>query len=303
MTETILPSGAQIELVHGDQSAVIVEVGGAVRTYRRGDWDVLDGYDAGAMASGGRGQALLPWPNRLRDGRYTFDGQSFQLPLSEPPTVTAIHGLVRWANWTVGERGPAHVRMEYVLHPQTGYPFVLALALEYVLDDAGLTVTVLATNRGQRACPFGAGAHPYLRAGTPTIDACRLQIPAARRLLTDERSLPTGAQDAVEFREERPLAAARLDTCFFDLARDADGRARTVLSDPDSGRAVTLWQDESFPYLMVFTGDTLPEPQRRRGLAVEPMTCAPDAFNSGDGLVVLAPGETFTGNWGIEPQR
>src|SRR5690348_4806874 len=118
MTETIPPSGAQIELADAAAHAVVVEVGGGVRDYRVGSWHVLDGYDSHQMAQGGRGQILMPWPNRLRDGRYGFDGDEFQLPLSEPPTTTAIHGLVRWANWTVADRGPAHVRMEHVLHAQ-----------------------------------------------------------------------------------------------------------------------------------------------------------------------------------------
>jgi aldose 1-epimerase len=127
-------------------------------------------------------------------------------------------------------------------------------------------------------------------------------------LILDDRSLPTGSSEAVagsefDFREERELGPAQLDTCFFDLARDDDDRARTVLRDPAGGRAATLWQDEHFPFVMVFTGDTLPERRRRRGLAVEPMTCAPDAFNTGDGLLVLAPGETFAGCWGITAER
>ena len=308
MSTAILPSGDQIELACGDQRAVIVEVGGGLRTYRVGDWDVLDGYGETDMCSGGRGQPLMPWPNRLRDGRYTYGGESFQLGLSEPSTATAIHGLVRWANWTVARRSAAHVRMEHVLHAQAGYPYVLALAIEYALDDHGLTVHTEATNRGAAPCPFGAGAHPYLAAGTATIDSCLLQVPAARRLRTDEHSLPIGS-DAVadtdyDFRGARPIGATQLDTGYYELARDADARARVTLSDPATSRTVTLWQDENYPYVMVFTGDALPEPGRRRqGLAVEPMTCAPDAFNSGDGLLTLAPGQTFSGEWGIEPAR
>jgi aldose 1-epimerase len=306
MSTAIPPSGDQIELAHGGHRAVIVEVGGGLRTYRLGDWDVLDGYAETEMCSGGRGQPLMPWPNRVRGGRYEYGGESFQLGLSEPSTGTAIHGLVRWANWTVATRGPAHVRMEHVLHAQAGYPYTLALTIDYTLGDRGLTVRTGATNRGARPCPFGAGAHPYLAAGTASIDSCLLQVPAGRRLSTDEHSLPIGslavADSDYDFRTARPIGATQLDTGYYELDRDGDERARVTLSDPASGRAVTLWQDEHYPYVMVFTGDALPEPGRRRqGLAVEPMTCAPDAFNSGDGLLTLAPGETFRGEWGIEP--
>lgn len=298
------PSGEQIELRHGRQRAVVVEVGGGLRTYAVGERAVLDGYGKDEMCSGGRGQVLMPWPNRLRDGRYEFGGCDYQLALSEPPTHNAIHGLVRWVNWTVAEREEARVRMEYVLHPQTGYPFALALSVVYTLDEAGLTVRTNATNLGAKPCPFGAGAHPYLRAGTETIDGCRLEAPGARRLLTDERALPTGS-DAVaggefDFRAGRELGATRLDTCFLELAREADGRARTRLSSGED--TVTLWQDEQYEYLMLYTGDSLPQAERRRrGLAAEPMTCAPDAFRSGAGLRSLAPGETFSGEWGIVP--
>jgi aldose 1-epimerase len=305
MTPPILPSGDQVALVHGEHRAVIVEVGGGLRTYRCGDWEVLDGYREDEMCSGGRGQALMPWPNRLRDGRYEFGGERFALGLSEPSTSTAIHGLVRWCNWTVAERSDARVRMEYILHPQAGYPFVLALAIEYTLDDAGLTVRTEATNRGASACPFGAGAHPYLSTGTPSVDSCLLQVPGTRRLRTDEQSVPIGSDEVAgtpfDFRHAHPIGATQLDTGYHELARDSDGRARAVLSDPASDRSVALWQDASYPYMMVFTGDTLPQSRRRQGLAVEPMTCAPDAFNSGDGLLTLEPGETFSGAWGIDP--
>jgi aldose 1-epimerase len=305
MSTAILPSGTQVELVHGAHRAVIVEVGGGLRSYRLGDWDVLDGYGETEMCSGGRGQVLMPWPNRLRDGRYEHDGERLQLSISEPSTGTAIHGLVRWRNWIVAERGAAHVRMEHVLHAQAGYPFILALAIDYALSDDGLAVRMTATNRGAHPCPFGAGAHPYLSAGTPHVDACLLRVPAARRLSTDAQSVPIGSEavaaTAFDFREARSIGASELDTGYCELTRDADGRARTALSDPERGRTVTLWQDAAYPYAMVFTGDTLPEPRRRQGLAVEPMTCAPDAFNSGAGLITLAPGETFSGEWGIAP--
>lgn len=301
----VRPSGRQLELAHGEQRAAVVEVGGGLRTYRAGERDVVDGYDEWEMCTAGRGQPLIPWPNRLRDGSYEFDGERHQLALSEPPTHNAIHGLTRWSNWTVAERERDYARMEHVLHPQTGYPFALALAIEYALGDSGLTVRTSATNVGARACPYGTGAHPYLAAGDELVDACMLQAPGAQRLRTDDRSLPTGTEPVddteYDFRSPRQIGATQLDTGYATLVRDADGLARVRLSRPD-GVQVTLWQDRHYEYLMLFTGETVPEPQRRRrGLAVEPMTCAPNAFQSGDGLRVLAPGETLTSAWGIEP--
>ncbi|MBV9836510.1 MAG: aldose 1-epimerase family protein [Solirubrobacterales bacterium] len=296
------PSGEQIELVAAEHRAVVVEVGGALRELQLGGRALLDGYSEREMCTGARGQPLLPWPNRLRDGSYRFGGEPHRLALSEPERGNAIHGLVRWVNWTVAERTPERVVMSHRLHPQPGYPFALALRIEYQLAASGLTVTTTATNVGQQRCPYGAGAHPYLTAGAETIDDCTLTVPAASRLETDERGIPTATAPvsgtAYDFRRPRRVGSERLDTCYCELLRDDDARARVILQAP-GGRVVTLWADQSYPYLMVFTGDTLPATQRRRGLAVEPMTCPPNAFASGDGVRVLEPGESLAGSWGI----
>jgi aldose 1-epimerase len=301
-----LPSGEQIELRHGDQRAVVVEVGAGLRRYAAGGRELLDGYGESEMATVGRGQSLIPWPNRVRDGSYEFAGERYQLPLSEPEKGNSIHGLVRWVNWTLANRDRGRARMEYVLHPQEGYPFTLALSIEYSLGDGGLTVRSSATNVGQRPCPYGAGAHPYLTVGTELIDSCTLQAPGSTWLRADERAIPLAAEPVAgteyDFRSARQIDTTQLDTGYCDLVRDPDGLARVTLSAPDSGIGVTLWQDDSYPYLMLFTGDAIPQAgRRRRGLGVEPMTCAPNAFQSGDGLLALQPGESFTGSWGVSP--
>jgi aldose 1-epimerase len=300
------PSGQQVELRHGEQRAVVVEVGGGLREYTVAGEPVLDGYPEHERCRSGRGQILAPWPNRLQDGRYEWEGQTNQLALSEPPRSNAIHGLVRFANWSVAERTAESVRMAYALHPQDGYPFSLGLQATYALGKEGLTVEIAATNLGETACPYGAGAHPYLTLGGGSIDDCVLEAPGATWLASDERAIPTGeasvAGTEYDFRSPRPIGATRLDTCFGQLRRDADRRARVRLRAPEQGRSVTLWMDEQHPFLMLFTGDTLAEPQRRRrSLAVEPMTCAPNAFRSGMGLRTLQPGESFTGCFGIQP--
>lgn len=301
-----LPSGEQYELSYRDQHAVVVEVGGGLRAYSCGDWQVLDGYEATEMCSGARGQPLIPWPNRLRDGRYSFNGEQHQLPLSEPERRNAIHGLVRWANWTCAEHSSARVVMHHALRPQPGYPFALDLRIEYALADDGLSVRTTATNAGSEACPYGAGVHPYVSVGTPTIDDVVVQAPGALRLTTDDREIPVGEErvegTAYDFRRPRRLGNMKLDTALAQLARDTDGRARVVVSG--NGRTVSIWFDESYGYLMLFTGDSLPDAgRRRRSLGVEPMTCAPNAFASGDGLQMIDPGETVSASWGITAVR
>jgi aldose 1-epimerase len=296
------PSGEQIEIGRGDQKAVVVGVGGGLRRFSVGDHDVLDGYGPDEMCTSGRGQVLIPWPNRLEDGRYEFDGGEQQLPLTEPEQRNAIHGLVRWSTWSVGERSDERVVMEHVLRPQPGYPFTLALGIEYALSEQGLSVRGTATNIGSARCPFGAGAHPYLKLDAPTVDPLTLRVPARTVLQSDERSLPNGSIEVegteFDFRSPRAVGATRLDHCYTNLVRGDDGRVRVVLEDP-SGRGLALWLGEGYRYVMVFSGDPLPD-VARRSIAVEPMTCPPNAFRSGESVVALEPGASFTAEWGIE---
>ncbi len=292
------PSGEQVELAFGEQRAVVVGVGAGLRTYSVGERPILDGYGDDQVCPSGRGQLLVPWPNRIEDGRYDFDGRSHQLPLNEPERRNAIHGLVRWSHWSVAERAADRMAFEHVLYPQPGYPFALELRVEYSLSEEGLAVRIEATNAGSEPAPFGAGWHPYLAVDAEIVDDVELRVPARAVLVADERGLPVRsasvADEGLDFREARPIGPARLDHCFTDLERDDGGRAAVRVG------TTNLWADESFPYLMVFTGDGLPDVERR-SVAVEPMTCAPNAFRSGEGLIRLESGQTHAGRWGISP--
>jgi aldose 1-epimerase len=306
MNATWVPSGRQWLLRRGSHTAIVVEVGGGLREYVVGARPVLDGYPVDEMCSAGRGCTLAPWPNRLRDGHYTFAGETEQLALSEPANHNAIHGLVRWLPWTVVEQAEDRIVVEVTLHPQSGYPYGLRVSNDYRLDPSGLRLTTTADNVGDRPLPYGVGFHPYLTLGDAQVDTGLLSVPATTWIAVDERSLPTGAGPVAgtpyDYRQPRLIGDAVLDTAFTDLVRGADGRVAVSLASADGARSVELWADESFPYLQVFTGDTLPDKDKRRGLAVEPMTCPPDAFNSGDGLVTLAPGEQHTTTWGLTTQ-
>jgi aldose 1-epimerase len=295
------PSGRQFELSSGQQRAVVVEVGGGIREYSVAGRDVLEPYALDQMCDAAHGAPLIPWPNRLADGRYSFAGAEHQLALDEPEQGNAIHGLLRWRAWTALEHEPDRVRLGARLLAMPGYPFSLEVSIAYELGEEGLTVTTEARNIGPGECPFGAGQHPYLSAGGAPLDGCTLHLQAATRLLTDERQIPVGREPVAggpyDYATPRPVGELRIDDAFTDLARDLDGLARARLECPD-GAAVELWADERYPFLEVFSGDPLPEPRRRRALAVEPMSCAPNAFRSGDGLVRLAPGEDIVLRWG-----
>jgi aldose 1-epimerase len=300
------PSGQQVRLVRGDQEATVVEVGGGIRTYTAAGRPVLDGYAVDETCSGGRGQVLMPWPNRLGDGRFEWSGRACQTALTQPDEHNAIHGLVRWSPWQVAEEGGDRARLEYRLYPQPGWPWILDLAVTYSLSDDGLEIRTTAKNLpgGAGPCPFGAGWHPYLSAFGGLVDDTVLAFGAGTAYVSDERGIPVRtipvAGSDIDFSSGRQIGTARLDTGFTDLARDRDGRVTVDLRAGDgSGRRTRLWMDRAYTHLMVFSGDTLDEAARRRGLAVEPMTCAPDMLRNGFGRIVLDEGETFEASWGV----
>lgn len=295
-----MPSGEQYEIRSGDTVATVVEVGGALRDLRVGDRPLIDGYPASAMCDGARGQSLLPWPNRIKDGRYTWQGEKRQLGLTEPGQRTAIHGLARWSNWRCADHSADTVVMTYRLPPQTGWAWVLDLELRYAVDGTGLTVTTSATNRSDTVAPFAAGAHPYLRAGEGRIDDAQLCVPAASWLPTGAQQIPTGVEPvegtAYDFREPRAIGDTKIDYSYTGLVRDPDGLFRARLIGQWTAE---IWLDAGYPYLEVFTGDTLAANHRRTGVGVEPMTGPPNAFGSGTDVISLAPGQTWAGTWGI----
>lgn len=302
---TLPPSGRQVEISSGSHRAVVVEVGGGVRSYDLAGVAVVDGYGEQEMVTAARGQPLIPWPNRLHGGSYTWDGAQHDVPLQEVDKRNALHGLCRFLAWEATERQPDAVTMALRLHPSPPYPFRLDLQIRYSLSEEGLRVQTTATNTGDAAAPYAQGAHPYVTVGVP-VDEAELTVPAMTWLPTDDDQIPTGRLpvegSAYDFRAPRPIDALKIDYAFTDLIRDAVGRARLVLTGPD--RSVEVWVDAGFPYLEVFTGDTVPEPERRRhGLGVEPMTAPPNAFVTGEDVLRLEPGQSVTHTWGIRPSR
>jgi aldose 1-epimerase len=295
------PSGEQFEISYGDQHAVIVEVGGGIRTYSAAGRDVLDGYADHEMCDGAHGAPLIPWPNRLADGKYRFDGIDYQVAITEPAKSNAIHGFLRWRSWRALERDSAEVVVGTVLRPLQGYPFSLDVRISYRLGIDGLTVTTTATNIGAAAAPWACGAHPYLSPGAGSLDECELEFTAGLRVETDERQLPAGdvaaAGTVYDFSAKRRIGALAMDYAFRNLVRDDEGRAWVRLTGSD-GRCAQLWLDKSYAVVEMFTGDTLRSP--RRGLGVEPMTAPPNAFASGDGVMRLEPGATTRHQWGVQ---
>lgn len=301
------PSGEQYRITNGDAEAVVTQVGATLRSLSVGGVPILDGFDADSRATDGRGQVLAPWPNRIAEGRYSYGGRDVQCPLNEPSRGDAIHGLVRWLEWDVVDHAGSAVTLMCAVRPQPGYEWALDLQVGYHLDGAGLTVTLAAVNTGDERAPFGAGFHPYLRVGDHQVDDLCLEVPAGCRVITDDGR--TTVEEPVagsewDLRSGRRLQGLVLDTAYGRLDRRPDGRAAVVLSRPDGSGSVSLWVDEAFPYLMIYTGDEVQDAsRRRRAVAVEPMSCPPQAFRTGTDVVPLAPGEAWRGRWGISPGR
>ena len=280
------PAGHAVVLEHGPYRAEVVSVGAGLRSLQHAGRDLVSGYAAGAICPDYRGWVLQPWPNRIGGGRYDFGGTTHQLALTEPERGNALHGLVGWVRWDVHHPDAARASFRHELVPQVGYPYALDLTVDYRLADDGLQVTLEATNDGDEPAPYGAGFHPYLTLDR-AADDLELTVPASTWCAMDERGLPGPAQPvagtAYDFREPRRIGGLVLDHPFGGLTGGA-----AVLRDGD--RAVSVTPGEGCAWLHVFTSDTH-EPARR-SVAIEPMSCPPDAFRSGTDLVVLEPGAT-----------
>lgn len=289
---TILPTGIQYQIQHDDLTAVVTEVGATLRSLQWRGKEMLWTFEQDEAPQGFAGATLMPWPNRIRDGAYTFDGTDYLLPVNEHVRQTALHGFVFATPWALVRRSDQEITLSTVVYPQIGWPGVLHAEVTYRVDEDGLTTTYRATNAGTVDIPFGYGTHPLF--AFDDIGAVEVTSPFSKELLVDERLLPTEVVDipkASDFRKARVLGDTEFDTAFTGV----DGAWEIVLRG--SEHTVTVWADERHPWVQIFTR---PE---RSGIAVEPMTCGPDAFNEGpthDDLIRLAPAESAEGTWGVK---
>jgi aldose 1-epimerase len=289
---------------------VIAGVGASLRTLTYAGRDLVVPFDADEMRPRHRGATLAPWPNRIVDGRYVFDGVAQQLALTEPARGHALHGLASWIEFMPVDKGASHVTLEAVIEAQKGYPWRVVVRTSFSLTSIGLVQSVTAVNESQHPAPWGTAAHPYLVAGAGHADDWTLELPAAQVLLASDRMVPAGLEhvtvdsERFDFRAPRRIGAAQLDHAFTGLAADGDGAVTARLTD-GAGTGVEMAWDAACPWVQVYTSDgPAGDPTTRAAVAVEPMTCAPDAFNAASypydtGVVVLGPGGTATAQWRI----
>lgn len=305
-TNDVPASGAQYTIVHGQYTATVASVGASLRTLEHAGRPLINPFDADEVRPGYRGAVLVPWPNRVVDGHYYVGGRGHVLAVTEPERGHALHGLACWLDWTAEDVTESSVVLGCTIQPQAGYPFRVHVTARYELSDAGLAWTVTATNVGTGTAPYGTGPHPYLIAGEGPADDWALTLPADRVLtVTPDRLVPTGVRPVAEydggsldFREPRAVGSTFIDHAFTGVRRDDAGTATVELRAP-SGSGVAMSWDSSCPWVQVHTPEA-PGPRAwRESVAVEPMTCPPDAFNSGTDLIFLAPGDAHTTRWVI----
>lgn len=299
-----LPGGPEWTISGGGYTAVIAAVGATLRVLTHEGRDLVVPFDADRIRPVFRGATVAPWPNRIVDGRYTFAGVEYQAPINEVDRGHALHGLVSWVRWTASEVTDDRLVLRHDLVPVPEYPFPLILELTCSVDADGFHSTLIAVNTGDTDAPYGCCPHPYLKAGSSLLDTWELTLPAATRLEVDERlapqgTAPVGTVDA-DYRAGAVIGDRFIDHAFTDLTAGGDGVVRVEVRDPADGTGVTLtWPDDWAPWVQIHTGDR-PEPEHHRaGLAVEPMTCAPDAFNDPAGPPVIAPGQRSVSRWTI----
>jgi aldose 1-epimerase len=303
-------------------SAVVARRGATLLSWHpgidgTGDW--VDGYvDEAEFAaqSGVHNGVMAPFSNRVRGGRYRFDGAEHELPPVLPGQETeTYHGFLRLLDCDVldtdTEGNAARVRLgSRALRPGAfpGYPFAVDLEVEWALSGSGLTLEITGRNVGDRAAPYGCGWHPYFRIGTRDVDPLELQVPARTAIRTDDALIPLDGDQAFvpvpsapgpTFHGSRPVGDAVLDAAFTDLEPDPDGIVRTRLRDPRSGLALTVWQHSGLMH--VFTGDTLGR-EPRTSIALEPVELMTDAYNRPDcrDAIRLPAGEQRSFRCGVE---
>ena len=286
-----MPAAAPaVEIAAGEYAATIVPTGAGVARLTWGDRQIIVGHDPAELPAGYLGKTLVPWPNRITDGTYEYAGQTHRVPINEHPTNAALHGLACWEVWDVVERSAQHVALEVELAPRYGYPFHLRSRVTYRLSaDGGLSLAITTTNIGSHTAPYGSSTHPYLTCDLQPVDECVLRSPGTSVLTVDERLRPVATVPAADaglaLPGTAPLGTQQIDHAYTGLPA---GGWTVALTDPDSGLEVRLHADA--PWLQIYSGEEV----GRAGVAVEPMTCPPDAFNSGTDLIELAPGASHT---------
>lgn len=253
-------------------------------------YEIFDGFQTEAQIQENeksRGIFLIPFPNRIRDGKYAFEGAEYQLPINKPKENNAIHGFIWNRVFQIAEEKNAVKLTHDYKGDFPGFPFPFSASIRFALSESACAVEVTVLNTGNTSLPLGIGWHPYFTFKTQ-VDDLRLQLPSCRHLFTDERLIPTGNRNPyTDFETARTIGKKDFDDAFE--CTGAHDFFETRLTKVQSGITIILQQDSTFKYLQVYT------PPGRESIALEPMTCPANAFNSGEGLIALPSGKSYSG--------
>jgi aldose 1-epimerase len=306
MTSPRPASGRQFEIRRGAAVARVGQVAAVLREFSVDGAHFTETWDDAWVPPMGCGMILAPWPNRIADGVWLLDGKKQQLDITDVGHGHAIHGLLRNTAYDPVDEQEAAVTLAATIYPQHGYPFTVDTSVTFELTDDGLTVTHRLTNAGTDAAPFGVGAHPYVRVGEHPVGELVITLSGREYARTDARLIPESIDPVdgtpVDLRGGVVLSGLAADVALtgFDVVA---GRVEHRLDAPD-GTGLRVWADEAFGWAQVYSPPNFPgpgKPRQRKAIAIEPMTCAVNAFNTGVGLRWLDPGETWSGSWGLRP--
>jgi len=224
------------------------------------------------------------------------------LDVTDPAYGAASHGLLRNTVYRLLARDDTSVALEAFIPPQHGWPFALHTRVRYALDDDGITVTHSVQNLTAGPAVWAVGAHPYLRVGSNPVERLTLTVPAAVRLTVDDTLTPVGTEELegtdADLSDGRKVETLDLNHPYGGIDRGPSGELAWL--DSDDGSRTTLWGDEDFRWLQLYTPRDHPrEEGTGLAVAVEPMTAPPDALNSGVDLIHLPEGGSWEGSWGI----
>jgi len=295
-------SGRQFTIASGDYVAEVASVGASLRALRFGGRDVVLPYEPDDLRPRFRGAVLAPWPNRIARGAWTWAGDVLQLPITEPERGHALHGLVAWLDWEEVTRSERHVALTTTVVPQPGYPFRLALTVTWTVDDRGLECRLVAENTGSEVAPYGCSIHPYLIAPSGDLDSWSMHLATASELLVDDTLIPTELVPILpehDFRAPRAIGRTQIDHAFTGVTFDGPEPQTATVVDADGDGARVVF-GPSTPWVQVCTSDWPGLPGHRRGVAVEPMTCPPNAFVSHADVIAIQPGADHTTWWRLE---
>lgn len=303
-------SGLQYVLRAGDYHADVASVGATLRTLCHRGRHLVASFAPDEMRPAMRGALMAPWPNRTADGRYEWDGVRHQLAIDEMSTRTALHGLVAWMQFEPSRVAEDAVALTATVEPQPGYPWRVRVDVTFSLGEEGLRQEVVATNLSETAAPCGIGAHPYLLAGASAARAADdwlIDVPATQvPLSSEDRLLPVGLvrvdeydHGVLDFRVPRRVGTTALNHAFTSLRRDRAGETAIRVVDAE-GRGAQVVVDQRCPWVQLYTADHAVGDEYRSAIAVEPMTCPPDALNSTIDLLIIPPGGSAEAGWRIE---